>query len=100
VDISIDQGGNCELTEPGGIIIRHDVCIDGTQNIPGSVPSSASLMFARNVYNLLLLIADNGKIIINTSDEIINSSLVTMSGRIVNKDVLDELELYKSGALK
>lgn len=100
VDISIDQGGNCELTEPGGIVTRHNVCIDGTQNIPGSVPSSASLMFARNIYNLLLLIVDDGKIIINTSDEIINSSLVTISGRIVNKDVLDELELYKSGALK
>jgi NAD(P) transhydrogenase subunit alpha len=100
VDISIDQGGNCELTEPGGIITRHNVCIDGTQNIPGSVPSSASWMFARNIFNLLLLIADDGKIVINTNDEIIKSSLVTESGRIVNKDVLDELALYKSGALK
>jgi NAD(P) transhydrogenase subunit alpha len=100
VDISIDQGGNCELTEPGGVITRHGVCIDGTQNIPGSVPASASWMFAWNIYNLLLVIADGGKIVINTNDEIIKSSLVTLSGKIVNRDVLDEIELYRSGALK
>ncbi|MEA1969667.1 MAG: NAD(P) transhydrogenase subunit alpha [Thermodesulfobacteriota bacterium] len=100
IDISVDQGGNCALTEPGNIVCKHNITIDGTQNIPGSVPSSASFMFAHNIYNLLSLIVDDGKINIDKDDEIIKSALITKNGAIVNKDVAEEIELYKSGALK
>jgi len=95
VDISVDQGGNCELTEAGRVCVKHDVYIDGTQNIPGSVPSTASLLFAQNIYHLLELLADRGKINVDLDDEIIASSLVTREGKLVNRDVLDELELYR-----
>jgi len=99
VDISVDQGGNCELTEPGVVACKHNIYIDGTQNIPGSVPSSASWMFAQNIYNLLSLIVIDGKISVNTDDEILRSALITREGKIVNTDVIDEINLFKSGGL-
>ncbi len=95
IDIAIDQGGNCALTEHGTVCIKHDVSIDGTQNIPGSVPSSASWMFAQNVFNFVGLMVNDGKIDINKTDEIIASSLVTENGKIVNRDILDELQYFK-----
>ncbi len=95
VDIAIDQGGNCELTESGIICVKHNVTIDGTKNIPGSVALSASSMFAQNVLNFLSLIVKNGKININKSDEIIASALITENGKIVNPDVLEEIVSYK-----
>ena len=95
VDIAIDQGGNCELTESGMICVKHNVAIDGTKNIPGSVAVSASSMFAQNVLNFLSLIVKNGKININKSDEIIASALITENGKIVNPDVLEEIASYK-----
>ena len=95
VDIAIDQGGNCELTESGIICVKHNVTIDGTKNIPGSVALSASSMFAQNVLNFLSLIVKDGKININKSDEIIASALITENGKIVNPDVLEEIVSYK-----
>jgi NAD/NADP transhydrogenase alpha subunit len=53
VDISIDQGGNCEATRPGQIITKYGVSIDGTKNIPGMVPRTSTWMFAHNIYNYL-----------------------------------------------
>ena len=95
VDIAIDQGGNCELTESGIICVKHNVTIDGTKNIPGSVALSASSMFAQNVLNFLSIIVKDGKININKSDEIIASALITENGKIVNPDVLEEIVSYK-----
>jgi len=95
VDIAIDQGGNCELTVKGEVSRIHNVYIDGTQNIPGSVPQSSSWLFAKNIYNFISLIVDNGKIVINMDDEIITSSLVTRDGELVNRDVIDEIKLFQ-----
>jgi len=53
VDIAIDQGGNCELTEAGKTVAKHDVTIIGIQNIPGMVAVSSTWMFANNVYNFI-----------------------------------------------
>jgi len=50
VDVSIDQGGNCEATVPGEHTIFNDVLICGTKNIPGSVPVHATWLYANNIF--------------------------------------------------
>lgn len=82
VDVAIDQGGNCELTKGGELIVQYSISIDGTKNIPGMVPISSTWMFAHNVYNFIASFVKDGKIIIDTDDEIIASSLVTKDGNL------------------
>ncbi len=91
VDISIDQGGNCESTRPGEIITKYGVSIDGTKNIPGMVPSTSTWMFAHNIYNYLANLAKEGTIDLNLDDEIIASSLVTHQGKIVHAGALEAM---------
>ncbi len=93
VDISIDQGGNCEITTPGETEIKHGVCIVGIKNIPGMLPMSSTWMFANNVYYLVELMSKKGKIKPNYKDEILKSSLVTMNGKIVHEGTLEAMGL-------
>ena len=85
VDISIDQGGNCELTEAGEVVVKHGVTIDGTKNIPGMMPTSSTWMFANNVYQLLAFLAQDGKIVLDRTDPIIESTLSTIDKQIVHR---------------
>ena len=50
IDVSIDQGGNCALTEPGAEVVRHGVYLCGIKNIPGSVPVHSTWLYANNMY--------------------------------------------------
>lgn len=84
VDISIDQGGNCEITPPGKIETKHDVVIQGIKNIPGMLPTSSTWMFAHNIYNLLKYLNKDGKIVLDRKDEIISSILVCVDGELVH----------------
>ena len=63
VDISIDQGGNCEITPPGEIGEKYNVSLVGIKNIPGELPTSSTWMFSQNVYNFVdYLFKDNENI--------------------------------------
>ncbi len=84
VDISIDQGGNCAITSPGIKDVKHGVTIEGIKNIPGQLPTSSTWMFANNIYNLLKYLNKDGKIALDTNDEIVNGILVTIDGQIVH----------------
>lgn len=89
VDISIDQGGNCAITPPGSIATKHDVTLIGIKNIPGLLPASATWMFAQNIYNLLRYLVKDGAIVLDRSDEIIQSSLTTIDGAVVHQGALE-----------
>ncbi len=97
VDISIDQGGNCAITEPGKVVERHGVSIDGTKNIPGMLPTSSTWMFASNIYNYMVNLVLNGRITLDTEDDIVLSSLVTRDGRIVHAGALEAMEKHGKG---
>lgn len=84
VDISIDQGGNCELTVPGEVVEKHSVIISGIKNIPGHIPTSSTWMFANNVYHLVSHLVKDGKLVIDSDDEITASILVTDGKSIVH----------------
>ena len=75
VDLAIDSGGNCALSEIGGITVQYGVKIMGYPNFPARIPYDASHVYARNVFNFLkLLLDEEGKTLaINWDDEIIKS---------------------------
>ena len=91
IDISIDQGGNCEITPPGKTEMIHGVTICGIKNIPGLLPTSSTHMFSHNIYNFVKNIMKDGKIVIDRSDEIVASSLVTFGNEIVHAGTLEAM---------
>ncbi len=93
VDISIDQGGNCELTPKGGIEIKHGVTLMGVKNIPGLLPTSSTWMFSNNLYNLVKYLVKDGKLVLDRSDEIIQKSLVCIDGELVHAGAREAMGL-------
>jgi NAD(P) transhydrogenase subunit alpha len=78
VDLAGEAGGNCELTEPGQVAVKHDVTIVSPLNLPATMPEHASALYARNVQSLLELIAgENGEVDLNFDDEIIAGACIT-----------------------
>lgn len=93
VDISIDQGGNCELTPAGKIDVKYGVNLVGIKNIPGMLPESATHMFAKNIYNLAKYLIKGNELNVDTSDEIIKGILTTFDGRIVHEGAKEAMGL-------
>lgn len=93
VDISIDQGGNCEITSPGAIEVKHGVTINGIKNIPGMLATSSTEMFAKNVYNLLKYLVKGQEIVLDLEDEIVASILVTKDGQLVHAGTKEAMGL-------
>jgi H+-translocating NAD(P) transhydrogenase subunit alpha len=85
VDLASERGGNCELTRPGETIVAHGVTIIGCYNFASTVPYHASQMYARNVSAFLLHIVKDGKLRLDTSDEIVRDTLLTIGGELVNQ---------------
>src|ERR1700741_560633 len=81
-----EPGGNCELSEPGETIIRHDVKIMAPLNVPSTMAEHASQLYARNVQSLLgLMIKENGELALDFEDEVIAGSCITRGGEIVHE---------------
>ena len=91
VDISIDQGGNCALTEAGAVVERYGVTIDGTKNIPGTMPTSSTAMFSKNVLHFVNNLVQDGKFVFDVADQIIKDTLVTKGGEIVHAGALEAM---------
>jgi NAD(P) transhydrogenase subunit alpha len=87
VDLAAEQGGNCELTEPGKDVVKHGVTILGPTNLPSTIPVHASQMYARTVTNFLLHLCKEGKLQIDLSDELTRGPLVTYQGELVHESV-------------
>jgi NAD(P) transhydrogenase subunit alpha len=87
VDLAAERGGNCELTKPGEIIKIHGVTIIGPVNIPATVPFHASQMYGKNVTTFLLNMVKEGKLELDTGDEIVEESMVARNGEITNSRV-------------
>lgn len=87
VDMAVEAGGNCPLSELDKTVIKHGVHLVGIANLPGLVAADASALYARNLLNFLNLILDTqtGELKINREDEIIAGSLVCMAGEVISK---------------
>jgi NAD(P) transhydrogenase subunit alpha len=85
VDLAGETGGNCELTEPGKVVVKHHVTIVSPLNLPATMPEHSSALYARNVQSLLeLLVDDEGNLNLNFDDEIIAGACITRGGEIVH----------------
>jgi NAD(P) transhydrogenase subunit alpha len=78
VDMAGEAGGNCELTEPGQTVVKHDVTIASPLNLPSTMPEHASQLYARNVQALLeLFLDDEANLHLNWDDEVVAGACVT-----------------------
>ena len=86
VDMAVEQGGNCPLSEYGKIVEKHGVRIIGLANLPGELATDASALFARNLLNFITPMVDKETkaLRIDTSDEVVKGTLVTQNGQIVH----------------
>jgi NAD(P) transhydrogenase subunit alpha len=82
VDLAAPEGGNCELTVPGEDVVKHGVTIMGHTNLAATVPMDASLLYARNCQALTLLVSKAGALALDTSDDIVDGTLLTHAGKI------------------
>ena len=87
VDLAAEQGGNCELTQPGQETLQHGVAIVGITNLPSTLAYHASAMYARTVVNFLIALVKDGKMQLDLEDELIRGPLVTHQGEIVHETV-------------
>ncbi len=87
VDLAIEQGGNCPLTEKDRIVVKHGVKLIGIVNLPATVPGDASALYARNLMNMVGLMLDlkTGEFKLDREDDIIAGTLVCIGGEVLRK---------------
>ena len=95
VDLAAERGGNCELTEAGKVVAKHNVTIVGEINLASTVPYHASQMYARNVCTFLVHLFKGGKPELNLEDEITRETLITRGGEIVHGRVREFFSLSR-----
>ncbi len=98
VDLAAERGGNCELTRADQTVVEHGVTILGPTNLPATVPLHASQMYARNITTFLLHLAKDGKLTIDTADQITRDTLVARDGEVVHPRVREALGLPADAA--
>ena len=92
VDLAAEGGGNCELTQADETILHKGVKIYGPLNVPSMVSIHASELYAKNLYNFLELLIQDGAINIDLEDEILQGSLITHGGEILHAGIKEQLE--------
>ncbi len=86
VDMAVEAGGNCPLSEAGKTVVKHGVTIVGETNLPALVASDASALYARNLLNFINLLCDKaGAMNVNLEDDIIRGTLLCKDGAAANK---------------
>ncbi len=85
-DLAVEAGGNCALSEPGRVVVRHGVTIIGHGNVASRVADDASLLYARNLLNFLTPLVDEqtGALNIDWDDEIVKGTGLTRDGAVVH----------------
>jgi NAD(P) transhydrogenase subunit alpha len=89
VDMAAEQGGNCELTEPGQAVVKHGVTIIGYTDLPSRLAKQASTLYATNLLRLTeelvktqSVVPDSGAIVMNFEDDAIRGLTVVKQGEV------------------
>jgi H+-translocating NAD(P) transhydrogenase subunit alpha len=87
VDMAVEQGGNCPLSELNQTVVKHGVHIVGIANLPALVAADASALYARNLINFLALMLDpkTGEFRLALEDEVVAGTLVCTGGESSRK---------------
>ena len=92
MDLASENGGNCELTKKDEIIAHNGVTIDGSSNIPGSMPVHASELYAKNITTFLTYMIEDGELKLNLDDEIISGSMYTHLGELTHEPTQEAIK--------
>jgi H+-translocating NAD(P) transhydrogenase subunit alpha len=86
VDLAVEQGGNCPLSEAGKVVVKHGVSLVGYLNMPSHIAVDASALYARNLLSFLTPLIDKASktLKINWDDEIVKGTALTREGKIVH----------------
>ena len=84
VDMAAEQGGNCELTEPGQVVVKHGVTIIGYTDLPSRLARQSSTLYSNNLLRLTeeLCKTNDGLINVNMDDEVLRGTTVIKEGAI------------------
>lgn len=91
LDMAVEFGGNCELSESGKTVKKHGVTIIGEPNLPSLVATHSSEVYSKNILSLMNHIGKDGKIELKLDDEIVKGALITYSGEVVNTRIKELL---------
>lgn len=91
VDMAVESGGNCALSEFNKTVVKHDVTLIGEANLPALVPVNASELYAKNISTLLLHLSTNEGFKWELDEEITKGSLITHKGELVHSFTRDLL---------
>lgn len=92
LDMAVEFGGNCEVSEKGKIVKKHGVTIIGEPNLPSLVPTHSSDMYSKNILALIQHIGKEGIVELKLEDEIVKGSLITHNGEVFNQRIKDLLK--------
>ena len=92
MDLAAENGGNCELTKKDEIIKHNHVTVDGTSNIPGTMPVHASELYAKNITSFLSYMIKDATLNLDLEDEIISGAMFSHNGKITNEQTSKVLE--------
>jgi NAD(P) transhydrogenase subunit alpha len=84
-DLAAETGGNVEGSRPGEEVMIGEVIVWGGQDVPSEMPVHASQLYAMNVYSLLTLVAKDGQVVVDATDEIIDGCAVVLEGDVRNE---------------
>lgn len=92
VDLAVEAGGNCPLSEYGKVVVKHNVTLVGHANVPARIATDASALFAKNLLNFLTPLTDKESktLKIDWNDEIIKGVCVTHDGKVVHPALASE----------
>lgn len=92
VDLAAEAGGNCVLTEPGKRVVKHGVQLIGELNIPSLLAQESSLLYARNIFNMMSELYKDGQLALKENDEVVQGSLIVRAGEVVHPAVKEKLQ--------
>ena len=87
IDLAAAQGGNCPLSVPGEVVVRHGVTLVGHTNLPALLPADASALYARNLLDFLKLVLDqDGRFPLDRDDDIVAACLMCEGGQVLRRN--------------
>jgi len=89
VDMAVEMGGNCPLSEMDQVVVKHGVTLVGISNIPALMATDASSLYARNLFNFIApMLQEDGSLQIDRDDEVMDAALLCAGGEFLKPDLL------------
>ena len=84
VDMAVESGGNCAISEKNSTVVKHGVTLVGESNLPSLLPVNASQLYATNISTLAFHVANESGLTLDLEDEITKGVLITHQGELVH----------------